>query len=126
VSLAPVEARLARVDEVDKLVPDWTRTRAPLEIAERLQTLGIEAVPVQTLTETSRDPQLEARGHFDAHRHPAFGEYYYERNGFRLSDAPSGYAGASPTLAQHNHAVLDLLGYGVEEIAELEASGGVE
>jgi crotonobetainyl-CoA:carnitine CoA-transferase CaiB-like acyl-CoA transferase len=125
-SLATAEARLERVDEVEKLVSDWTRSRAPLEIAERLQTVGIEAVPVQTLTETALDPQLAARGHFDPHRHPALGDFHYERNGFRLSDAASGYGGASPTLAQHNRAVLELLGYGASEIAELEASGGVE
>jgi crotonobetainyl-CoA:carnitine CoA-transferase CaiB-like acyl-CoA transferase len=125
-SLATVEARLARVDEVEKLVSDWTRTRAPLEIAERLQTVGIEAVPVQSLAETAADPQLAARGHFECHRHPVLGDFWYERNGFRLSAAPGGYPGASPTLAQHNHAVLDLLGYGVAEIAELHASGGVE
>jgi len=60
-SLATVEARLARLDEVEKLVSDWTRTRTPLEAAERLQTVGIEAVPVQTLAETAADPQLAAR-----------------------------------------------------------------
>jgi crotonobetainyl-CoA:carnitine CoA-transferase CaiB-like acyl-CoA transferase len=125
-TLASVEARLARVDEVEALVSEWTRTRTPLEIAERLQTLGIEAVPVQSLTETAADPQLEARGHFELWHHPVLGDYAYERNGFRLSGAPGGYPGPSPTLAQHNSAVLDLLGYGVAEIAELEASGGVE
>src|SRR5262249_29811610 len=106
-SLAAAEARLARVDEVEKLVSDWTRSRTPLEIAKQLQAIGIEAVPVQTLTETAADPQLAARGHFDPHRHPVFGDYGYERNGFRLSDAPSGYAGPAPTLGQHNRTVLE-------------------
>jgi crotonobetainyl-CoA:carnitine CoA-transferase CaiB-like acyl-CoA transferase len=125
-TLATLEGRLARVDEVEARVSEWTRTRTPLEIAERLQTLGIEAVPVLSLAETAVDPQLEARGHFERFRHPVLGEYGYERNGFRLSQSPGGYTGPSPTLAQHNRAVLDLIGYSVAEIAELEASGGVE
>jgi crotonobetainyl-CoA:carnitine CoA-transferase CaiB-like acyl-CoA transferase len=125
-TLAVLEARLARADEVESLVADWTRTRAPLEIAERLQTLGIEAVPVQNLGDTAADPQLAARAHFQLQAHPVLGDYWYEHNGFRLSDAPSAYTGPAPTLAQHNAAVLDLIGYGAAEIAELQASGGVE
>jgi crotonobetainyl-CoA:carnitine CoA-transferase CaiB-like acyl-CoA transferase len=125
-SLATLEARLARADEVEALVSEWTRTRTPLEAAERLQTLGIEAVPVQSLGETAADPQIAAREHFQKHSHPVLGDYWYERNGFRLSDAPSGYSGPAPLLAQHNRTVLELLGYGATEIAELEARGGVE
>jgi crotonobetainyl-CoA:carnitine CoA-transferase CaiB-like acyl-CoA transferase len=125
-TLATLDARLARVDEVESLVSEWTRSRTPLEAAERLQTLGIEAVPVQGLAETAADPQLAARQHFDRHVHPVLGEFWYERNGFRISDAPGGYAGPSPTLAQHNRSVLELVGYGASEIAELEASGGIE
>jgi crotonobetainyl-CoA:carnitine CoA-transferase CaiB-like acyl-CoA transferase len=83
-------------------------------------------VPVLNLAESAADPQLAARGHFDRHTHPLLGEYFYERNGFRLSDAPSAYAGPSPMLAQHNAAVLDLIGYSAAEIAELQTSGGVE
>jgi len=51
----------------------------------------------------------------------------YERNGYRLSDSRGGYDAPSPTLGQHNRAVLcELLGYTESEFAQLEADGAVE
>ena len=38
------------------------------------------------------DPQVAHREHFVALTHPFLGDGLYERNGFRLSDAPSGYS----------------------------------
>jgi crotonobetainyl-CoA:carnitine CoA-transferase CaiB-like acyl-CoA transferase len=96
-------------------------------VAEVLQEHGIEAVPVQSFPDVFDDPQLTARGHFDVHVHPARGRFYYERNGFRLSDAKSGYSGPTPTLGQHTDEVLtDFLGCSEAEVAALKESGGVE
>jgi crotonobetainyl-CoA:carnitine CoA-transferase CaiB-like acyl-CoA transferase len=51
----------------------------------------------------------------------------YERNGFRLSDAPSGYDRSGPTLGQDNDWVLgELLGLSPAEQRELRESGAVE
>src|SRR5262249_56237412 len=44
--LATLDARLARIDEVEAAVGAWTRARGRLEVAERLQSLGSEALPV--------------------------------------------------------------------------------
>ena len=48
------------------------------------------------------DPQLAAREHFVPLTHPFMGAGLYERNGFRLSDAPSGLrpCGADPRPGQ--------------------------
>ena len=51
----------------------------------------------------------------------------YERNGFRLSEAPSGYDRAGPTLGQDNDWVLgELLGLSDDEVQRLRAEGAVE
>jgi crotonobetainyl-CoA:carnitine CoA-transferase CaiB-like acyl-CoA transferase len=125
--LATLAGRLARAGEIEQRLAAWTRERTREEVAARLQADGIEAVPVADFRDLLEDPQLAARGHFTALSHPALGESYYERNGFRLSDAAGGYDRPSPTIGQHNHEVLEsLLGLSGAERERLVASGGVE
>jgi crotonobetainyl-CoA:carnitine CoA-transferase CaiB-like acyl-CoA transferase len=125
-TLDGLDARLSRQGEIEAQIEAWTRDRSSLEVAELLQAEGIEAVPVQSLPEVAEDPQLTARAHFDRHEHPTLGPFDYERNGFRLSEAPGGYSRATPTLGQHTHEILRELGYEDAQIKRLEESGGVE
>ena len=72
------------------------RGRAPdaaLDVAEQLQAAGIEAVPVQDFGDLHADPQLAHRDHFVPLTHPFLGPGLYERNGFRLRDAPRATTG---------------------------------
>lgn len=110
-SLATASARLARIDEVEYAVAAWTRERTRDEVARQLQATGIEAVPVEDFGDLSDDPQLAHRGHFVELEHDVLGRCVYERNGFRLSDAPSGYTRPTPLLGQHTESVIaQLLG----------------
>jgi len=55
------------------------------------------------------------------------GPALYEHTGFRLSDSPSGYWRAGPTIGQDNDWALgELLGLSADEQAELRARGAVE
>jgi benzylsuccinate CoA-transferase BbsF subunit len=125
--LATTEARRAAIDEVEELVATWTRSRSAPEVAEVLQAAGLEAVPVADLGDARADPQLAHRGHFVTLEHPCMGPCDYERNGFRLSDAPAGYDRTSPTLGQHNEMVLsEILGLDPAEQARLADEGVLE
>jgi crotonobetainyl-CoA:carnitine CoA-transferase CaiB-like acyl-CoA transferase len=105
----------------------WLAKLSPVAAAERLQDAGVEAVPVQDFADAFADPQLAFREHFVALEHPILGDGRYERNGFRLSDAPSGYVRPAPTLGQDNEWVLhDLLGLDGAEIERLVASGALD
>ena len=105
-------------------VAAWTATRTRAEVAETLQAAGIEAVPVEDFGDVHDDPQVAHRGHFVALTHPFLGDGLYERNGFRLSDAPSTYSRPGPTLGQDQDWVLDeLLGLSPEERDALTADG---
>jgi crotonobetainyl-CoA:carnitine CoA-transferase CaiB-like acyl-CoA transferase len=118
-------ARLAQLTGDD--LEAWTRARSPREIAETLQAAGIEAVPVADFGDVYDDEQLAHRDHFVRLTHPFMGEGAYERNGFRLSDAPSGYTRTSPTLGQDNAGVLgDILGLSADEQARLAREGVLE
>jgi len=125
--LATLEARAAAVDEVEELVAAWTAPQRADAVAETLQALGIEAVPVADLGDASADPQLHHRKHFVALEHPCMGACGYERNGFRLSDAVAGYERTSPLLGEHNDYVLgEILGLGATERRRLADDGVLE
>jgi crotonobetainyl-CoA:carnitine CoA-transferase CaiB-like acyl-CoA transferase len=125
--LATRAGRLARVDDVERIVGAWTSPQRAVAVAERLQALGIEAVPVQDFGDCARDPQYAAREHFVDLVHPFMGPGRYERNGFRFSSATSGYARPGPTLGQDNATVLGaFLGCSEEEQAHLHEVGAVE
>ena len=124
---ATLAERKLHEDEVEALVSAWTRHRTRAEVAETLQSNGIEGVPVEDFADLHNDPQLALRHHFEAHTHPFLGRGLYERNGFRMSDAPGGYEQSGPTLGQDSEWVLrELLGCDDAEIASLKASGAVE
>jgi benzylsuccinate CoA-transferase BbsF subunit len=102
----------------------WLAGLSPLVAAEKLQDAGVEAVPVQDFGDAYADPQLAFRGHFVALEHPLLGEGLYERNGFRISGAPSGYDRSAPTLGRDNEWVLhDLLGLDDATTERLLADG---
>ena len=114
--------RMAKVAGED--VASWCAARSPLEVAEALQSAGVEAVPVQDFADAHGDPQLAHRGHFVRMTHPYLGDGDYERNGFRLSDGDGGYHRSAPTLGQDNaHVLGEILGLSTAEQAELEAEG---
>jgi crotonobetainyl-CoA:carnitine CoA-transferase CaiB-like acyl-CoA transferase len=105
----------------------WTTTQTPLQVADALQAVGIEAVPVQDFRDCFEDPQLAHRGHLVALDHPYMGEGRYERNGFRLSRNTSDYDRPGPTIGQDTAWVLsDVLGLSREEQDRLAADGVLE
>ena len=123
-----LDARLARVDEVEAAVAAWTRDRTRADIARAAAGRGHRGRPgrrtsaTSTTTRSSRHATTSSRS-----THPFMGPGLYERNGFRLSDAPSGYDRAGPTLGQDNDWVLgELLGLSTEEQERLHADGAVE
>ena len=124
---ATFDARRAAVSEVEALVEAWTRTRPASEVAETLQAVGVEAVPVADFADAFADAQLRHRGHFVPLSHACMGACEYERNGFRLSDAAAGYERTSPLLGEHNDYVLgEVLGLDDTERKRLAEEGVLE
>jgi benzylsuccinate CoA-transferase BbsF subunit len=125
--LAAFADRIERVDEVEAAVAAWTSTREAPAVAEQLQDLGIEAVPVADFGDAFADPQVAHRQHFVELEHPKLGPGAYEHNGFRLSDAPAGYDRPGPVLGEHNDEVLgDILGLSAAERQTLAVEGALD
>jgi benzylsuccinate CoA-transferase BbsF subunit len=125
--LGSLDARMKARDEIDEMIASWTKERNAADVAELLQKVGVESVPVADFSDAFGDPQLIHRGHFVPLEHPLIGECFYERNGFRLSDADAGYVRTSPLLGEHNELVLgEILGMGSGEIERLREEGILE
>ena len=127
-SLASFEARVDRIDEVEAMVAAWTSSRSRLDVAERLQAEGIEAVPVADFADLHDDPQLAHRGHWIRGEHPVLGRRWYERSGYRLPDDRGGFERAHAPLLGEDNAwlVREVLGLSDAEIAGLADSGAIE
>ena len=122
-----LERRRDDLDALEAALATWTADQDALTLAERLQRLGVEAVPVSDFADANADPQLRARGHYVALEHPVLGPGEYERNGVRVSGAPSGYRAPSPLLGQHTDEVLaEVLGLSETEITRLRESAVVD
>lgn len=59
---ADVQGRLENVDELDRLVEEWTSARDAGEVIETLQAVGIAAGVAQRAPDTLEDPQLKWLG----------------------------------------------------------------
>jgi crotonobetainyl-CoA:carnitine CoA-transferase CaiB-like acyl-CoA transferase len=109
-ALSTLEGRRAAADRIDAAVTAWTRQRAPQEIAEALQTLGIPAAAVTPSADLLHDSQLQARGFFEELAHRFVGKalmpampIVVENPGHRWLRS------AAPTLGEHNAEILGQL-----------------
>jgi crotonobetainyl-CoA:carnitine CoA-transferase CaiB-like acyl-CoA transferase len=122
-----LDGRLRDVDEIEECIAMHTRERTAEAVAQTLQGRGVEAVPVADLVDARTDASLVRRGHFVELEHPCMGPSTYERNGFRMTDAASGYNSPSPLLGEDTNAVLSgVLGLTEAEIERLRRDGALD
>ena len=90
---------------------------------ERLRAADIVAAPINTLLEASNDPDVLANGYVTEVEYPAHGKR------LKVHGSPWGFSetpariGIAPELGADTDAVLDGLGFGAAEIADLRARG---
>ena len=118
--LATTAGRLARREDLDRSIGEWTRDHDAHELMAALQAAGVEAGMVQTFADLLEDPQLAHRGHFVrlANRH--LGEMAFERMGFRLSGHADHMRSPGPGIGEHTEEVLaEVLGLSAADIERL-------
>lgn len=122
-SLEALAGRRAAHDAIDEHLRAWTRTRDRSELATELRELGITASEVADPCRLlENNPQIQARGFFEAPAHPVVGAMPMPSWPFRYASAGRWLRTPAPTLGQHNAYVLgEILGLSDAEIAELEA-----
>ena len=125
---ATLSSRLENAEELDRLVEQWTSTRADYEAMAAFQGAGIAAGVVQnTEDQIRRDPQLAARRFFEEIEHVKKGKVVANGIALGLTRTPgrSGRAGAA--VGEDNGYVFgEILGMTAAEIQECIELGAIE
>ncbi len=117
---ADLLGRLQNVDELDKMIGEWTATRDAHEVMETLQAAGVAAGVVQRAPDTLADPQLQWLGAIVELDHPVTGKRLYPGVPFRMSGASPFPSIRAPLLGEHTDEICrDLLGMSEDEIKRL-------
>ena len=105
---------------LDEIISSWTRTLTPRQVMERLQAVGVAAMPVMNIADQFADPHLNARETYAEIDHPHIGAEMLYGVPWRFSDTPGGVRTPAPLLGQHNRYILsELLGIEDDELARL-------
>ena len=122
--LATAEQRVARRDELDATLRNWTSTLARDDLVARLRGTGIASSPVLTIDEQWNDANYAARDVKTRVQIPYYGDEDLFKAPWRFSDMAPRIEGSGPTLGQHNREVFcGILGMSEAEVAELTEQG---
>lgn len=112
--------RLGNVDELERLVEQWTREQLAEDVAVKLQKAGIAAEVVKNIEDLHKDPQLAHREHFWKPEDPSLEACTFEAPSAKLSKTPARFQRPGPLLGEHSEYVCrELLGLEPEEYARL-------
>jgi crotonobetainyl-CoA:carnitine CoA-transferase CaiB-like acyl-CoA transferase len=117
--------RVTRYDELRPLLAARLLERPRAQWLEALTAAGVPCGSVRDVGEVLGDPQLAARDMIAHLEHAAAGAIRTLGVPIKLSDTPGAVRTPPPQLGEHTDAVLRDLGFAVEEIARLRATGTV-
>jgi crotonobetainyl-CoA:carnitine CoA-transferase CaiB-like acyl-CoA transferase len=124
-ALATCAGRRAAHDVIDEHLCAWTRTHERSALVAELRLRGVLASEVADpcrLLQTN--PQLRARGYFEAPEHPVVGRMPLPSWPFRFERVARWLRTPAPTLGRDNERVLSgILGLSQEEMRTLAADG---
>ena len=108
----------------DERLSRWCANLAASDVVERLISFGVPAAELENSRGGDRNPQVNARGFYEAVEHRLAGTHRFPAFPVRFGRQPDRwFTRPAPTLGEHNTEVLGgLLGLGDEELARLEAS----
>ena len=126
-ALATAAGRVARMDELDRRMGEWTRTQDAVDVMHRCQAVGVPAGVVQTGADmATADPQLSHSDFLGRHaeEHPVAGEVRLDRLPLRFSHTPCDEYRRTRMIGEDNvEALGDWLGMTAEEVAAGEQEG---
>ena len=103
--------RLKNQDELDRIITEWTRGQAPVDVMTQLQKVNIASAPVYCAEELHKDPHLRERGFFMEINHPEAGRRELPGVFAKLSETPGAIREPDPLLGEHTDWALgELLG----------------
>jgi len=119
-------SRCKIMDEVDRLVTEWTSTRKRDELVELLLARNVPCAPVREIEEVAFDPELEARGLIRTTEYGGYGKAKVLGSAIKMSDMRGDETSPKvPELGEHTGEVLGRIGIGSAELEELRTAGVV-
>jgi crotonobetainyl-CoA:carnitine CoA-transferase CaiB-like acyl-CoA transferase len=126
-SLAGVDARRARADEIDERISEWTAAQSKDAVARACQQHGVAAAPMLTGAEMTTDAQYVQRGFAVEIEQPGVGPLVLDGSAFRGDLMVGPVIRPAPDLGQHTRQIAhDLLGLDDAEVDRLLAAGVLE
>ena len=122
---ATPEARLPHLDEMFRIIEEWTGKYTKYEILEKCNAIEVPCGPILDMRELLEDESLRARGMVAKVEHPERGAFYTVGCPLSLSDSPVSVE-RSPLLGEHTDAILkEVMGYSKDEIERIRAEGAI-
>ena len=125
-TLATLDARREREDDVEAAVSAWTRTLSKHAVTEACLTAGVPAGPMLTSSQQLQDPHLAARGYLVDIDQPPIGAMTIEGPAFAATGMPEADIRPAPGLGEHTREIIAELGLDAAAIEALIASGVLE
>ena len=117
-------ARGENMEELDRMISEWTKERTGDEVLKIMAEAGVPAGKVFTAKDMIEDPHYAAREDVIAVEDPDIGEFPMQNVIPRLSETPGKVRWTGPKLGQHNDEVYEkVLGLGEEERDGLRKRG---
>ena len=122
---ATAPARIARREQVDRLLADWLAVRSVAESEARFVAEGLPFAPVRTYAEAARDPHVGEREMLQATETEGAGEIPVVGPAAKFSRTPTRVRSGAPALGRDTEDILTELGFEAEERERLHRDGVV-
>ncbi|MBB2916539.1 CaiB/BaiF CoA transferase family protein [Cupriavidus alkaliphilus] len=115
------DGRVARVDEIDAAIADWTRTQTVESALAVLRDAQVPSGRIYTVKDIAEDPHYRARGVIESVTSAAGLTVEVPGVVPKLSASPGAIHDRAPALGEHTDAVLKQAGFDDAAIADLRA-----
>ena len=122
-ALADNAGRVARIQEIDAAIGEWTAQRSVESVLTALDAAAVPAGRIYTVADIAADPHYRARGMIDTVRMDDGSDLAVPGVVPKLSRTPGGHRRNAPTIGQDTDAVLRGMGLGSEQIQALKDQG---
>jgi len=122
-ALAHNDGRVARTEEIEKVIGDWVAANVLDHVLEVLEGAEVPSGKIFDIADIMKDPHYAARGMIREHRLEDGKTLKLPGIVPKLSETPADTKWLGPALGAHTEEVLGALGYSQDEVRTLKQRG---